>query len=39
MADESNGESTFEFVEKRADEISISDDTTKTGKYCTLNMA
>lgn len=31
MAEESNGESTFEFVEKKTDEMSISGDTLKTG--------
>ncbi|KAK0181302.1 hypothetical protein PV327_003595 [Microctonus hyperodae] len=30
MTDESNGESTFEFVDKRVEELAISNDTTKT---------
>lgn len=31
MAEESNGESTFEFVEKKAEDMSITGETTKTG--------
>lgn len=31
MTDESIGEGTFEFVEKRVDEVSISGETVKTG--------
>ena len=31
MTDESNGESTFEFVDKKIDDISISGDSRKTG--------
>lgn len=38
MTDESNGESTFEFVEKRVDDISISGETTKTGLITLLYL-
>ncbi|KAH0539896.1 hypothetical protein KQX54_009569 [Cotesia glomerata] len=36
MTDESNGESTFEFVEKRVDDVSISGETTKTDSMSSL---
>ncbi|XP_053595903.1 protein PRRC1 isoform X1 [Microplitis demolitor] len=39
MTDESNGESTFEFVEKRLDDVSISGDTTKTDSTSSLSSS
>lgn len=33
MTDESNGESTFEFVEKKVDDIAITGDPAKTGEH------
>lgn len=38
MTDESNGESTFEFVDKRVDDLAISSNKTKTGKYIICNF-
>ncbi|XP_074107081.1 protein PRRC1-like isoform X2 [Cotesia typhae] len=39
MTDESNGESTFEFVEKRVDDVSISGETTKTDLMSSLSSS
>ncbi|XP_012286046.1 protein PRRC1 [Orussus abietinus] len=39
MADESNGESTFEFVDKKADEFSVSGETTKTESLSSLSSS
>ncbi|XP_034939063.1 protein PRRC1-like isoform X2 [Chelonus insularis] len=39
MTDESNGESTFEFVEKRVDDISISGETIKTDSISSLSSS
>ncbi|XP_046752839.1 protein PRRC1-like [Diprion similis] len=39
MAEESNGESTFEFVEKKTDEMSISGETTKTDSSSSISSS
>lgn len=36
MQEDSNGESTFEFVDQKADDASISEDTTNKGLCCKL---
>ncbi|XP_014599723.1 PREDICTED: protein PRRC1-like isoform X1 [Polistes canadensis] len=39
MTDESNGESTFEFVEKKSDEISVPGEIVKTDSFCSLSSS
>lgn len=39
MTDESNGESTFEFVEKKVDESSVSGDIVKTDSFSSLSSS
>lgn len=39
MTDESNGESTFEFVEKKSDEASVPGEIVKTDSFCSLSSS
>ncbi|XP_043672799.1 protein PRRC1-B-like isoform X1 [Vespula pensylvanica] len=39
MTDESNGESTFEFVEKKSDETSMPGEIVKTDSFCSLSSS
>lgn len=39
MTDESNGESTFEFVEKKSDDISVPGEIVKTDSFCSLSSS